>query len=74
MAVLDYKPESLPEVAQRAKNYAKITGNVTIVYRDYDFEELTVFCYCSEKVFDSMVDNGEAESNWIEIVMYPSEF
>jgi hypothetical protein len=72
MTTLNYKPESLVEMAQKARRYAKITGFVTIVYRDYDFD-FPVYSFTNEKIFDSMVDNGEAESNWIEIVIYPSE-
>lgn len=71
MQILNYQPESLEEIAKKAKDFAIRVNKTVVVYRDYDFEELTVYCYCSENVFDEMLDCGEVESNWIEVVVNP---
>lgn len=71
MAILNYQPESLEDIVKKAKVFATKVNETVIVYRDYDFEELTVFCYCTDNVFWSMFDNFEVDKNWIEVVVNP---
>ena len=64
MSTIESTPLTLAKIKELAKNYAKKTNQVVIIYRDYDFD-FPVYSYCSEKIYDIMCDNNEAEYNWI---------
>lgn len=63
MSEINYTPKSKDEMYKLARAFANKTNQVVIFYRDYDFD-FEVWSYCTEKIWDNMVENGEVEKNW----------
>ena len=60
---IENTPKTKDEIFKLAQTFAKNSNQVVIFYRDYDFD-FEVWSYCTEKIWDNMVDNGEVECNW----------
>jgi hypothetical protein len=49
------------QAVDKARNFARITGMMAVIWFDYDEN---IWCVSSEDSWDRMVDNGMVEVNW----------